>query len=545
MRSTRRNHNDAQSSEEYSDDDDERQKKKVKLVVKLPQLSTNSVDNASDSNNNDDNNGDDDGVDYGSAQIKEEKAPKAMDSQQGSPLEAGPTTTPLPDKKLLVFILDRLQKKDTHAVFSEPVDPDELPDYHEIIEHPMDFGTVRSKLDKGLYSNLEELEADVILICSNAMQYNPSDTVFFRQARSIQELAKRDFENLRQEGDDGELQPKVVKRGRPPSKHLKKPPGRPPADVVGPDSTSGANVANAVANTVDNTNESTPYNLRRGPMMYKNYADSLLPSHRSQHSELLADWNEEFPARIKRADLKYGNKNFIIDETRRDTYKQFHPSSYAQNSLLTNFGGERKQLLAVGLHAEHGYSRSLARFAANMGPIVWKVASKKIQKALPPGVTFAPGIVAEPEPYPSSLFFPSGNQNYTPKLASDFVLNKPEMPSTSGPNPTITDAEMRVPKIEDSGINSKLLPHHGKNGLNGTLGSNLSKMGILQAHGTVGETGNTGKPSWQQVSSSNHRQFTLPVPPDLNVGLQGPSGSPRSVGLRIGSPQKPDLALQL
>ena len=52
-------------------------------------------------------------------------------------------------------------------------------------------------------------------------------------------------------------------------------------------------------------------------------------------------------ARIKRADLKYGNKNFIIDETRRDTYKQFHPSSYAQNSLLTNFGGERKQLLAV------------------------------------------------------------------------------------------------------------------------------------------------------------------------------------------------------
>ncbi|XP_021973700.1 uncharacterized protein LOC110868756 [Helianthus annuus] len=37
-----------------------------------------------------------------------------------SPLEPGPTTT-LPDRKLLVFILDRLQKKDTHAVLSEPV----------------------------------------------------------------------------------------------------------------------------------------------------------------------------------------------------------------------------------------------------------------------------------------------------------------------------------------------------------------------------------------------------------------------------------------
>ncbi|KAI3677765.1 hypothetical protein L6452_37034 [Arctium lappa] len=53
------------------------------------------------------------------------------------------------------------------------------------------------------------MAVDVYLICSNAMQYNPSDNVFYRQARSIQELAKRDFENLRQEGDDGELQPKA------------------------------------------------------------------------------------------------------------------------------------------------------------------------------------------------------------------------------------------------------------------------------------------------------------------------------------------------
>lgn len=189
-------------------------------------------------------------------------------------------------------------------------------------------------------------------------------------------MAKRDFENLKEPVTDGQIQPKVVRRGRPPSKHLKKPPGRTPPEVVGPESTSAA----TVANTVDNTHESTPYNLRRGPTMYKNYADSLLPSHRTQqHSELLADWNEEFPgllyfvfiainalrssfqldlnfliscfksaARIKRADMKYGNKHFNIDETRRDTYKQFHPSNYAQNnSLLTNFGGERKQLLAV------------------------------------------------------------------------------------------------------------------------------------------------------------------------------------------------------
>lgn len=45
----------------------------------------------------------------------------------------------------------------------------------------MDFGTVKNKLDDGVYSNLNELEADVLLICSNAMKYNSSDTIYFRQ----------------------------------------------------------------------------------------------------------------------------------------------------------------------------------------------------------------------------------------------------------------------------------------------------------------------------------------------------------------------------
>ncbi|KAM0037487.1 putative chromatin remodeler Bromodomain family [Helianthus debilis subsp. tardiflorus] len=110
----------------------------------------------------------------------------------------------------------------------------------------------------------------------------------------------------------------------------------------------------------------------------------------------------------------------------------------------------------VGVHAEHGYLRSLAQFAANMGPIVWEIASKKIRKALPPGVTFNPGVVGEPEPpAPSISFLTSENYSYTPRLASNDILNKPETPSTSGP------------KAEDSEVKSnKTVPHSGKNGFN-------------------------------------------------------------------------------
>ncbi|KAJ9545986.1 hypothetical protein OSB04_025693 [Centaurea solstitialis] len=442
--STRRNPNstaaaisgdNSANGDESSSSDDERKEKKVKLVVRLPQssdlirssssFSVNSASSGSDSNANVDNCK----INSGSGNIiiaddddnQGEKTSKATDNVHGSPMESGPTT-PLPDKKLLVFILDRLQKKDTYGVFSEPVDPDELPDYHELIEHPMDFGTVRRKLDEGLYSNLDELEADVFLICSNGMQYNSSDTIYFRQARTIQELAKRDFGNLRHEGDDGEPQPKVVKRGRPPSKHLKQPPGLPPVDRAGPESTSGATLATAE----DNTTESTPYNLRRGPM-YRHHADGFLGSHRNRNGELysesMSDWNEEFPARIRRADMKYGNKNVIIDETRRDTYKQYLSSIFADEQfLLPNFRGERKRLMAVGLHlVEHGYAESLVRFAANLGPVVRKVASKKIEKVLPPGV--------------KSSFFPSGN--CIPGLVSDMAPKRIEIPSTSGSNPDI------------------------------------------------------------------------------------------------------------
>ncbi|KAL7613735.1 hypothetical protein Lser_V15G04832 [Lactuca serriola] len=507
-RSNRRNPNstasDVGEEEYYDDDDDERKEKKVKLVVRLPQSDQQqqqqhfSSDLIRSSSLNSASCGSDSNADVDIRKIKSgsggvltdhqgEKVLKAMDTLHGSPLESGPTT-PLPDKKLLLFILDRLQKKDTHAVFSDPVDPNELPDYHEIIKQPMDFGTVRRKLDEGLYSNLEELEADVYLICSNAMQYNSSDTIYFRQARSILELAKRDFENLRQEGEDGELQPKVVKRGRPPGKHVKKTPGRPPLDRVGPESTSGA----TLATPEDNTNESTPYNLRKAPpMLYRYQPDGLFGSNRSRNgehfSELLSDWNEEFPERIRKADMKYGNKHFIIDETRRETYKQYHPSAYGyESSLLSNFGGEKKQLLAVGLHAEHGYARSLARFAANLGPVVWKIASKKIEKALPPGTKFAPGVVGENDTAPPpSLFTPPVNPRQLPALLTENPPNRPQIP-------------LNQPKVEPIDPDPKT--GSGRNGFN--FGTNLpgNSSGQVTDCEKVGEVGGgSGKStSWQQ-----------------------------------------------
>ncbi|XP_049362885.1 uncharacterized protein LOC125827621 [Solanum verrucosum] len=398
--SSRRNSN--FESEKEDEDEDERKQKKVKLFVRLPNQNQNQhLENSSSAAESESELGDNHQASVQTMKIssgdgvseQEERPLTVTDAQHESPLMSGPTT-PLPDKKILVFILDRLQKKDTYGVFSDPVDSNELPDYHEIIKHPMDFGTLRKKLDGGLYSNLEELEADVFLICSNAMQYNAADTVYYRQARSIQDLVRRDFENLRHEGEDGAPQPKVVRRGRPPSKNLKKSVENSPIDRVVPEHSSGATLASGDDKAIG----SNSYNLRRGPMLSTTDASFANHSRNGEnYFDWSTDWNNEFPANILKADMKYGKKHFSINENRRDTYQQFHPSaSYKESSVLWNTDRDMKQLMTVGVHVEqHAYARSLARFAANLGPVVWKVASKKLENILPPGVKFGPGWVGE------------------------------------------------------------------------------------------------------------------------------------------------------
>ncbi|KAL5053015.1 hypothetical protein RYX36_033697 [Vicia faba] len=308
------------------------------------------------------------------------KVRKATDSKHGLQVVSGPTT-PLLDKKLLLFILDRLQKKDTHGVFSEPVDPEELLDYHDIVKHPMDFGTIRKKLDEGLYICLEQFENDVFLVCSNAMQYNSSDTIYYRQARAMQEIAKKDFENLRQDNDDEDEDdddsepppPKIVQRGRPPGKHTKNSLGTSPSELVVPESFSDATLASVGASG------SNGYNLRKVVSKFQPTDASARSFHNNSegYTNLTSEWENEFPPSVVKVVLRYGKKQFTVDETRRDTYKNLVPVGN-EPPVLTAFEDNFKQLLSVGLHVKHSYARSLANFAANLGPVAWKVAARKI-----------------------------------------------------------------------------------------------------------------------------------------------------------------------
>ncbi|XP_006302024.2 bromodomain-containing protein 9 [Capsella rubella] len=529
-RSNRRNSNSAED-----DDDDERRDKKHRLLHGL-----NSHD-LPDSSSDFKSDGGDFNADasisrrYGSDDTGE-KASKATDILlRGSLVESGPSSTPLPDKKLLLFILDRVQKKDTYGVYSDPVDTEELPDYHDVIKNPMDFSTLRKKLESGAYATLEQFEQDVFLICTNAMEYNSADTVYFRQARAMLELAKKDFGNLRQESDGEEpvslsQQPKVVKRGRPPGSGLKK---QLEQSLI--DRTTSEISADAAG---DISRLSGSYNLRKNPPSYGfRQAESCVRINHNNENQngLLIDWEKEFPPSVVKAVNKYGMKN--VDENRRDTYN--HSTSLQDASIFTMLEDDLKQLTPVGLRTEYGYARSLARYAANLGPVAWRFASKRIETMLPAGTEFGPGWVGEnpeapPENAPQQQILISGRQKCSSDFASD---NHRHLSRIMSPTASVSSSIIANNHSSHESKESEPADHF--------LNQETKSNGLVHSFSGVNNKPNQMLETAvsQQGLSQNIKQEFQRLPPDLNDRVVSPN-SPGS-NHQAGSWQHPDLALQL
>ena len=71
--------------------------------------------------------------------------------------------------------VDQLAKLEMATEFRQPV-PKSLTWYHDIIKKPMDLGTVASKLSRGAYQSLQELQVDVERIWDNCRQFNEPES---------------------------------------------------------------------------------------------------------------------------------------------------------------------------------------------------------------------------------------------------------------------------------------------------------------------------------------------------------------------------------
>ncbi|KAH8372592.1 hypothetical protein KR009_000571 [Drosophila setifemur] len=104
-----------------------------------------------------------------------------------------------PLEAALAKLLDALEARDSMEIFREPVDVSEVPDYTEIVKHPMDLGTMRLRLKECKYASLEQLEVDFDLMIQNCLAYNNKDTVFYRAGIRMRDQAAPLFVQLRKE----------------------------------------------------------------------------------------------------------------------------------------------------------------------------------------------------------------------------------------------------------------------------------------------------------------------------------------------------------
>ncbi|XP_033855541.2 bromodomain-containing protein 9-like isoform X3 [Acipenser ruthenus] len=90
-----------------------------------------------------------------------------------------------PIQQLLEHFLRQLQRKDPHGFFAFPVTDAIAPGYSMIIKHPMDFGTIKDKIEINDYKSVTEFKADFKLMCDNAMVYNRPETVYYKAAKKL------------------------------------------------------------------------------------------------------------------------------------------------------------------------------------------------------------------------------------------------------------------------------------------------------------------------------------------------------------------------
>ncbi|CAH1756149.1 4058_t:CDS:10 [Entrophospora sp. SA101] len=100
-------------------------------------------------------------------------------------------------KVVLIKLLESINKKDTYGFFLEPVDTSVVTDYLDVIEKPMDFGTMRQKIEKNEYKTIDEFKTDLDLVIKNCKIYNAPNTIYYKSAERIWNFGEKAIERER------------------------------------------------------------------------------------------------------------------------------------------------------------------------------------------------------------------------------------------------------------------------------------------------------------------------------------------------------------
>jgi hypothetical protein len=89
------------------------------------------------------------------------------------------------EEQVMTSILDCVASVDEHGTFAEPVPLEFVPGYAEVIEEPMDLGTMRCKLETGMYATLQDFRKDLELVIDNTLTFNAEGSEYYQEALEL------------------------------------------------------------------------------------------------------------------------------------------------------------------------------------------------------------------------------------------------------------------------------------------------------------------------------------------------------------------------
>jgi len=98
--------------------------------------------------------------------------------------------------------------------FKRPVTDKEAPDYKEFITNPMDFTTLKRRVETGQVAEIHGLVDDLNLIFDNAMVYNGEGTDYYKMASTLKAIvANQKAVFIKARGDSAEVKGAAVAAG--------------------------------------------------------------------------------------------------------------------------------------------------------------------------------------------------------------------------------------------------------------------------------------------------------------------------------------------
>ncbi|XP_076275464.1 ATP-dependent helicase brm-like isoform X1 [Rhynchophorus ferrugineus] len=108
----------------------------------------------------------------------------------------------------------------------------EYPEYYSVIKKPIDINKILNYIDDGKYSDFNDLEADFMLLCQNAQEFNEEASIIYEDSIVLQSVfsnARQKIEADESDDDDGkndsDEEPRKKKKEKEPKEKRKR--GRP------------------------------------------------------------------------------------------------------------------------------------------------------------------------------------------------------------------------------------------------------------------------------------------------------------------------------